>query len=166
MKSKLIVLLAFGIFTISCVSISATKSEQRVIANATYVPVDQELYNTIVKLDKKFFDAYNTCDLKTQNELISEDIEFFHDKGGLSTSKTQIMEAMKNNICGKVTRILIDGTIEVYPIQGYGAVQMGEHKFFNNEEPNAKQIPSKFVTIWKNDNGTWTMTRIISTHKN
>ncbi|QHI37954.1 hypothetical protein IMCC3317_33370 [Kordia antarctica] len=165
MKSKLLLVLALGIFTISCVSIRA-KSEVTVVKKATYIPVDQELYNTIVDLDKRFFDAYNTCDLETQNELLSEDIEFFHDKGGLSTSKTQIMEAMKNNICGKVTRTLIDGTVEVYPIAGYGAVQMGEHKFYNNQEPSAKSIPSKFVTIWKNDNGNWQMTRIVSTHKN
>jgi hypothetical protein len=103
--------------------------------------------------------------LETQDELLSEDIEFFHDKGGLTTSKAQIMEAMKNNICGKVTRTLIEGSVEVYPIEGYGAVQMGLHKFFNNQEPNAESIPSRFITIWKNDNGTWLMTRIISTHK-
>ncbi|MGH1385470.1 nuclear transport factor 2 family protein [Kordia sp.] len=165
MKSKLLILLALGIFTTSCISIRA-KSKQTIIAKEEYTPVDQELYNTIVALDKRFFDAYNTCDMETQAELISEDIEFFHDKGGLATSKTQILEALKNNICDKVTRTLIDGSIEVYPINGYGAVQMGEHKFFNKLEPNAKSIPSKFITIWKNDNGTWVMTRIVSTHKN
>ncbi len=164
MKSKLLLLLAFGIFTTSCISVR-TKSKRTVVAKSTYIPVDQKLYTTILDLDKRFFDAYNTCDLETQAELISEDIEFFHDKGGLATSKSQIMESMKNNICGKVTRTLIKGSVEVYPIQGYGAVQMGEHKFFNNQEPNAKSIPSKFITIWKNDKGTWTMTRIISTHK-
>lgn len=164
MKSKLFLLLALGIFTTSCISVR-TKSKRTIVAKEKYVPADQDLYNTIVALDKRFFDAYNTCDLETQAELVSEDIEFFHDKGGLATSKSQIMEAMKNNICGKVTRTLIEGSIEVYPIAGYGAVQMGEHKFFNNQEPDAKQIPSKFVTIWKNTNGNWQMTRIVSTHK-
>jgi len=165
MKSKLLLLLALGIFTTSCLSIK-TKSKRTVVAKEKYIPVDQELYSTIVALDTRFFDAYNTCDMETQAELISEDIEFFHDMGGLSTSKSQILESLKNNICGKVTRTLIEGTIEVYPIKGYGAVQMGEHKFFNKLEPNAKSVPSKFVTIWKNDHGKWVMTRIVSTHKN
>jgi hypothetical protein len=164
MKSKILLLPALGIFTTSCISIR-TKSKRTVVAQSEHTPVDKTLYKTILKLDKRFFDAYNTCDLETQNELLSEDIEFFHDKGGLTTSKTQIMESMKNNICGKVTRTLIEGTVEVYPIEGYGAVQMGMHKFFNNQEPNAESIPSRFITIWKNDNGTWVMTRIISTHK-
>lgn len=164
MKSKLFLLLALGIFTTSCISVR-TKSKRTIVAKEKYVPVDQDLYNTIIALDQRFFDAYNTCDLETQATLISEDIEFFHDKVGLATSKSQIMEAMKNNICGKVTRTLIEGSIEVYPIAGYGAVQIGEHKFFNNQEPDAVSIPSKFVTIWKNTNGNWQMTRIVSMHK-
>lgn len=57
----------------------------------TYVPVDQELYETIVSLDKKLFDAYNSCDMDTQTSLYSEDLEFFHDKGGLSTSKEKLL---------------------------------------------------------------------------
>ena len=165
MKSKLLVLLFLGIFATSCLSIR-TRSNRTVIKKEVYIPVDQELYNTVVKLDKRFFDAYNTCDFETQAELMSEDIEFFHDKGGLATSKSKLIEASKNNICGKVTRTLIDETTEVYPIPGYGAIQMGMHKFFNNQEPEAKSIPSRFVTIWKNDNGNWQMTRIVSTHKN
>lgn len=164
MKSKLILLLAVGIVTTSCISIKA-KSKRTIVKKEKYVPVDRELYNTVVALDKRFFEAYNTCDMETQNELMSEDIEFFHDKGGLATSKSQIMESLKNNICGKVTRTLIEGSVEVYPIAGYGAVQMGEHKFFNNQEPNAKSIPSKFVTIWKNTNGNWQITRVIRDRK-
>lgn len=71
---------------------------------------------------------------------------------------------MKNNICGKVTRELIKGSIEVYPIHNYGAVQIGYHKFFNNQEQNAISNPSKFITIWKNANDTWQMSRIVSLH--
>jgi len=90
MKSKLLVVLFLGIFATSCLSIR-TRSNRTVIEKETYIPVDQELYNTIVQLDKRFFDAYNTCDFKTQAELISEDLEFFHDQGGLATSKPQII---------------------------------------------------------------------------
>jgi hypothetical protein len=71
---------------------------------------------------------------------------------------------LKTNICGKVTRELIKGSIEVYPINNYGVVQMGYHKFYNNQEPDAISNPSKFVTIWKKDNENWKMTRIISLH--
>jgi len=79
------------------------------ILGRDYVPADQELYETIVSLDKKLFDAYNSCDMDTQTALYSEDLEFFHDEGGLSTSKEKLLVALKNNICEKVTRTLIEG---------------------------------------------------------
>ena len=129
-----------------------------------YKPTDTKLYNEIVKMDTKYFNAYNSCDMKTQEEIYDEDLEFFHDKGGLSTSKSDLLKALKENICNKVTRTLIKGSVEVYPIKGYGAIQMGYHKFYNKQEPNAKSIPSKFVVVWKNKNNRWKITKVISLH--
>lgn len=151
------------IASIMCLSCDS-KKQNNVIVLEDYKPSDIELQHKIEALDSIFFRAYNTCDIETQEMLISEDIEFFHDKGGLSTSKSEIIEAMKTNICGKVTRELIKGSIEVYPIHEYGAVQMGYHKFCNNQEPNAISNPSRFITLWKKDNDNWKMTRIVSLH--
>ncbi len=122
------------------------------------------LYETIAKLDSTFFAAYNHCDISMQSELMSDSIEFYHDRGGLSTSKAEIMEAIQKNICGKVTRELVKGSIEVSPIPGYGAVELGMHMFHNNQEKNAVPHPSKFVIIWRNKNDRWTITRVISLH--
>lgn len=140
------------------------ETEKEISAIEDYVPVDKELYDEILGMDEKFFNAYNNCDLETQASIYSDSIEFFHDKGGLMTSKEQIIEGTKNNICGKVTRALIEGSVEVYPINDYGAVQIGYHKFFNNQEPDAESIPSKFIAIWQNDKGNWKMTKVISLH--
>lgn len=129
-----------------------------------YKSVDSKLHEEITKMDSLFFDSYNKCNMKLQAEILSEDLEFYHDRGGLSTSKEGILTALKNNICNKVTRTLIKGSIEVYPIPNYGAIQMGYHKFFNKQEPNAKQVASKFVTIWKKENNKWQITRVISLH--
>lgn len=158
-KTILLIFLMNITFLVSCNS-----GIERGNKSVKYKPVNEKLYNTIVKLDKQFFKAYNNCDLVKQDEMISDDIEFFHDKGGLSTSKKEIIEALKNNICDKVTRTLVEGSIEVYPIKDYGAVQIGLHKFYNNQEPDAISKENKFIVIWKNDNETWVMTKIISLH--
>lgn len=163
MNKVIIPIISFIIAALLCLSCYSEKQEtSENIKN--YKPVDISLQHKIEELDSIFFTAYNNCDLDKQASLISEDIEFFHDQGGLSTSKSDIIEALKNNICGKVTRKLIKGSIEVYPIHNYGVVQMGYHKFYNNQEPDAISNPSKFVTIWKNENENWEMTRIISLH--
>ncbi|WP_299136339.1 nuclear transport factor 2 family protein [uncultured Tenacibaculum sp.] len=129
-----------------------------------YKPSNIDLHNQIVKMDAAYFTAYNKCDIKKQSDILSEKIEFFHDKGGLSTSKKEILESIKKNICNKVTRNLIEGSIEVYPIKDYGAIEIGYHKFFNKKEPNAKSPPSKFVAVWKKENNKWIMTKVISLH--
>ncbi|MBB4079832.1 ketosteroid isomerase-like protein [Lewinella aquimaris] len=129
-----------------------------------YTPVDPELYRTILNLDKQYFDAYNSCDLTTQEVMYSDDFEFYHDRGGLATSKEQLLAALKANICGKVTRYLLPETVEVYPIPGFGAVQLGYHRFENAEEPDAPSLPSRFFVIWKQDGDNWQLHRIVSLH--
>ena len=129
-----------------------------------YVPADKMLYDQIENMDKEFFDAYNSCDLKKQESIYSDNIEFFHDKGGLINSKSEIILGTKNNICGKVTRYIIPGSIEVYPIHNYGAVEIGFHRFYNNQEPDAESKPSKFIIIWKKENKNWTITKVVSLH--
>jgi ketosteroid isomerase-like protein len=132
------------------------------------VPIEgssgMSLYDSIVAMDKKWEDAYNNCKLDVMEELISEDLEFYHDQGGLLTSKEKLNAALKNNICGKVTRELKRGSIEVYEIKGYGAVEMGMHGFHNVNEPGAPSHYAKFVHIWKRNNGKWQITRVISLH--
>jgi hypothetical protein len=123
-----------------------------------------KLYQTVIKLDSVFFNAYNTCDIEKQADFYSDSIEFYHDKGGLTTSKQEILDATRKNICGKVTRELVKGSIEVSPIPGYGAVEIGMHMFHNNQEKDQIPSPSKFVIIWRSKDGKWSITRVISLH--
>ena len=62
-------------------------------------PESAAIQDTIEMLDSLFFDAYNNCKLEVFETLISEDIEFYHDRGGLSTSKTGLIASLKNNVC-------------------------------------------------------------------
>tara|TARA_B110000238_G_scaffold106369_1_gene115853 strand:+ start:30 stop:533 length:504 start_codon:yes stop_codon:yes gene_type:complete len=129
-----------------------------------YKALNIDLYTDIVKMDSIYFAAYNTCDIKTQASIYADDIEFFHDKGGLLTDKKELLKSLKENICNKVTRTLIKGSIEVYPIKDYGAIQIGYHTFYNKLEPKAESTPSKFIVVWKKENNNWKMTKVISLH--
>ena len=155
-------ILKFILFAVAVTALLVSVSSFKAVEKQT--SEEKELFDTIVALDSTFFTAYNTCDLKTAADLISEDLEFYHDQGGLSTSKEDIMSGLKNNICGKVRRELVKGSVEVSPIPNYGAVQIGMHKFYNNQEPNAESKPSRFVTLWKKTDNSWQITRVISLH--
>ncbi|GMN09306.1 hypothetical protein MTsPCn9_02380 [Croceitalea sp. MTPC9] len=139
-----------------------------ILAFATNAQVakESELFKKVMELDKTLFDAYNNCDMKTQARLMDEDLEFYHDMGGLSTSKSNVLKSIEQNICGKVTRTLVENSVEVHEIKGFGAVEIGMHKFYNNQEPNVESKPSRFISVWKNDDSKWTLSRVISLHKN
>ena len=127
------------------------------------VSEDSKLYKEILAIDTALFGSYNNCDLATHEALISEDLEFYHDKGGLSTSKTEYMKALKENICNKVQRTLTPDTFEVHEIAGFGAVSLGKHSFHNLVEDSHSE-PSKFITILKDTPEGWKITRVISLH--
>jgi ketosteroid isomerase-like protein len=120
------------------------------------------LFKTIQSLDAKLFDAYNHCDLTTLGSMVSDDLEFYHDQTGLSVGKEPFLTAIKQNICGKVQRTLLTDTLEVYPLNGYGAVEIGIHRFHHPGRPEDGMGDAKFVTLWQNNKGAWKVTRVIS----
>jgi hypothetical protein len=120
------------------------------------------LFKTIESMDAKLFDAYNHCDLKTLGAMVADDLEFYHDQTGLSVGKEPFLAAIRQNICGKVERTLVPGSLEVYPLKDYGAVEIGVHRFHHPKNPADGVGEAKFVTLWRNENGTWKITRAIS----
>jgi ketosteroid isomerase-like protein len=124
------------------------------------------LFTTIQSLDTKLFDAYNHCDLTTLGAMVSDDLEFYHDQTGLSVGKAPFLAAIKQNICGKVERTLLPNTLEVYPLKGYGAVEIGIHRFRHPGHPEDSAGDAKFVTLWQNKDGAWKVTRVISYNHN
>ena len=132
-----------------------------------YKPDDKKLYDTIVHLDSVFFAAYNNCTVQLEEyaAFYADSIEFYHDKGGLTTSKKEVVEGTKKYICGKVTRELVQESVEVYPIAGYGAIEMGLHMFHNNQEKQTGPPKvSKFIIFWQHKNKEWKITKVVSLH--
>ncbi len=121
-----------------------------------------ELTRTVAGLDTKLFDAYNHCDLKTLGAMVSDDLEFYHDQTGLMVGRGPFLDSIQKYICGKVERTLVPGTMEVHRLKGYGAVEIGVHRFRHPGKPEEGVGEAKFVEIWKDADGVWTLTRVIS----
>ena len=127
--------------------------------------VFKELYDSIAYLDSSFFNAFNTKNLDKLQAFLSDDLEFYHDLGGV-TNYTQNIDAFKRAFASerKLRRELIASTLEVYPIKDYGAVETGIHRFYATEKGQPEKVSSeaKFVQVWQKENGQWKITRIIS----
>jgi ketosteroid isomerase-like protein len=131
--------------------------------SAQNAPQHDELYRTIESQDAALFDAYNKCELEKFSSFFVDDVEFFHDQGGVTLGRKDLTESVKNNICGKVTRELVPGTLEVYPMRGYGALEMGVHRFHHPGHDDTEPVgEAKFVHLWQYKDGAWKITRVIS----
>ena len=75
----------------------------------------------------------------------------------------KLTESVKNNICGKVTRELVPGTLQAHFMNGYGAVQSGVHHFHHPGHEDTEAVgEGRFIHLWQCKDGTWKITRAIS----
>jgi len=137
-------------------------------ANAQAPPLDsiksqEELDKAVALLDAALFDAYNRCDLEKFSSFFVDDVEFYHDQGGVTLGRQNLTDSIKKNICGKVTRELVLGTLRVYYMKGYGAVEMGVHRFHHPGHDETEPVgEGKFIHLWQSKDGAWKITRVIS----
>ncbi len=134
----------------------------------------EELFEMLRKNDSLLFTVgFNTCKMAPFEELISEDFEFYHDRSGVETSKSNFIEQFKNGICGSDSfssrRELVDGSLEVFPMVNngklYGALQTGVHRFFETRKGEGETAGSiaKFSHLWiLEEDGVWRITRVLS----
>jgi hypothetical protein len=123
----------------------------------------EELNNAVASLDAALFDSYNRCDLEKFATFFTSDVEFYHDQGGVTLGKQDLTDGIKKNICGKVTRELVPGTLQVYPMKGFGAVEMGVHRFHHPGHDDTERVgEGKFIHLWQYKDGAWKITRVIS----
>ncbi len=141
----------------------STAAAQRVPTAASA----ESLFGTVAGLDGALFAAYNRCDLAALGAFVTDDLEFYHDQTGLARGRQALVDGVRLNVCGKVRRDLVPGTLEVHPLRGYGAVETGEHRFC---DPRAHRTctaatggAAKFVMVWQHQaDGAWRLTRVIS----
>ncbi|HEV7891982.1 MAG TPA: nuclear transport factor 2 family protein [Pyrinomonadaceae bacterium] len=131
-------------------------------------PSTKELHERIAALDASLFAAYNKCDIDKVGTFFAEDLEFYHEKGGLTLTRDATLALMRKNLCGadsnRVRRELVEGSMEVRPIKNYGAVQTGEHRFYLTQKGQTEKLDGigKFVMLWREKDGEWKITRVIS----
>ena len=114
-------------------------------------------------MDSILFNAFNTRDTTKFKSMFADDLEFYHDKGGL-TGVEQTFSFMRTVVKENngLRRDLVKGSLEVYPVPGYGAMEIGSHTFCHMENGKQDCGTFKFVHIWQQKNGSWKITRVVS----
>ena len=154
MKKLMVLLLSIFIYS----NALAQNQNERKVANTQI-----ELFNKLANLDSSLFAAYNSKNLNLMKTYFTKDLEWYQDNGGLIDFEKVFSNFQSIfNRDYDLKRNLIRESLEVHPIEGYGAIEIGKHQFKHIENGKLEIGTFKFVMIWKNDNGNWKISRVIS----
>jgi len=138
----------------------------------THAQTEQQVTATILHLDSLFWNAYNSCDTGKFKNFFTNDVEFYHDKGGATFGIQALVASFNKNLCGnsdfRLRREAVEGTVKVYPLKKseeiYGAVISGEHVFYiiQKGKPELLDGQASFTHLWLLKNGEWKMARVLS----
>ena len=124
----------------------------------------EPLFEKILALDQAAFSAFNTCgepgQLDKYATYFAKDVEFYHDKGGVTFTRDAMIESTRQNVCNKFRRELVPGSVRVWPLPGFGAIEQGTHRFCHT--PTTCEGIGEFTLVWREENGAWTITRALS----
>ncbi|HEX8327889.1 MAG TPA: nuclear transport factor 2 family protein [Hymenobacter sp.] len=122
-----------------------------------------ELKQKVAQLDAEMFAAFNAKDVDKLTSYFADNLEFYHDKGGLANF-TQTKEGFTRLFAQSpdITRTLVPGSLEVYPVQGYGAMHIATQQFCHVENGRDDCGNSKFVMVWQQQGSAWKITRVVS----
>jgi hypothetical protein len=123
------------------------------------------LYQEIADMDRRLFKAFNDRDLDTLAAVFDKNLEFYHDREG-RTNYQQNIDTFRRHFTEetRVRRELVEGTMQVYPLMGYGAVELCIQRFYTTEKGKAEQLTatSRLINLWRYEGGKWTLERVIS----
>ena len=126
-------------------------------------PASQELYDEIRRMDSVLSDAFDTHDINKLKALFTEDLEFYQDNEGLVGYEQTVKDFESLFAQGnQMRRKLVEGSLEVYPIKDYGAVEMGAHQFCHVENGKDECGTFRFVHLWRRGDGAWKISRVVS----
>jgi hypothetical protein len=154
MKNVMVLLLSIFIY-------SSALAQNQIQKSAAITK--NELFNKIANLDSLLFAAYNSKNLDLMKNFFTSDLEWYQDNGGLIGFE-KVFENF-NSIFNRdydLKRSLIKESLEVHLIEGYGAIEIGMHQFKHIENGKLEIGTFKFLMIWKNDNGNWKISRVVS----
>lgn len=138
------------------------------------LPEGQDLHAQVAAADDRFFTAYfgTTCQPAVVRALIADDFEMYHDKGGVvATNADQFMADYANSCAARAPadawrsrRELVPGSLRVDPVPGFGAIEDGEHRFYERQGDGKERLAgfAHFTQLWQKTESGWKLKRVFS----
>jgi hypothetical protein len=132
-----------------------------------------ELEAVIVARDAELFTTvFERCDPAALRSMVTDDFEMYHDKGGVVARSGDAFVAQYAKDCAaraapdawRSRRELVKGSLKVDPVPGYGAMEHGEHVFYERQGDGAEKLAGRalFTQVWALTPSGWRLSRVLS----
>ncbi len=131
---------------------------------ATGIPSEPgALLALVLDLDRRMFAAYDAHDVDALMSFFATDLEFYHDTDGLLTHG-QVRDGFRGVFAANpdIRRELVPDSTRVFPVKGYGVIQIGRHRFCRTEGGKRDCGTFEFVQVWRQRDGKWQVARELS----
>ena len=175
MKISIAILLSLLCLSVPSHARAAGSKAQAPVAQTSdvQIPQGQALTEAIHNVDADLFQLFfQGCDPDRLLTMVSPDLEFYHDKGGVAARSgrefvegyAKQCELRKAQDAWHNRRELILETFHVDPIPSFGAMATGEHYFYERQGkgPEKRVGKASFAVVWKLQNGAWKLHRVLS----
>lgn len=122
-------------------------------------------HRTIATLDSALFAAFNAHDAEALAIFFTEDLEFYHDKGGFSgfdSTMANFRSLFERNRTTGLRRDVVPGTLEVHSLGGFGALEICQHRFCHQENGEQDCGTFKNIMVWRKEPTGYRVCRVIS----
>ena len=121
------------------------------------------LQDEIAAADSALFAAFNQRDLTKVMSFFTRDLEFYQDNEGVANyAQTKRDFGQMFGQAAPIRRAVVPGSLEVFPIKNYGAMEVGRHRFCHVEAGKEDCGTFSFVHIWRRTDRGWQIARVIS----
>lgn len=124
-----------------------------------------KLIEEITEADRRLFEAFSACDVTRYSSSLSRDLEFYQDHTG-KTGYEQNLKALQDRCAEGIMlrRELVEGSLVVNAVPGYGAIEAGTHRFYSRQPDGSEHLDAtaQFTNVWSKETGIWMLVRTVS----
>jgi hypothetical protein len=142
-------------------------------APAIALPEGPALTEAIRARDAELFAlVFDGCDPARMRTLVTDDFEFYHDRDGVVARNAADFVADYARSCAgrrapdawRSRRELVAPSLNVHPVPGYGAIEDGEHLFYERQGEGPEHLVgrARFTQLWKLTPDGWRLARVFS----
>jgi hypothetical protein len=143
------------------------------VAPAITIPTGDDLRSAVAAADAALFKTFfEECEPAKLDAMLTPDFEMYHDREGVVARDSKSFVAGYTKTCAAARapdgwrhrRELVAASLNVEPVPGFGAIEEGDHVFYERKGDGAEKLVGRahFVQLWQMTPSGWRLSRVLS----